>query len=457
MRGSVKSGSRLAAIACALALQVDLAAQSSQPELSPRIARLEKWLAAIQQHELGAADEAVLEVNRWNQEELRLIWIDVSTVVSLVREPDIRLFYISEAPVPSTGPLPRQTSPVATARATQVLYTIGELRRLVAIAKEVSPRGTPGAENDILKRGAMLHADIGMLAPQGSAPRSNRSRPGPVGFTLLMNDGQQIGLQDTVSHWNMGRRLLDRVRPLDSKAAIKTMPDPGRDETVRQWYLAVGAFMSRTRRIEPVHFERALELFRDDPEVLFTVAAVHEALAGVRMQATLRSMRVPRDVTFGVQSEGAELRLAEQLYKRALERRPAMVEARIRLGRVLGLRGRHQEAVEQLRQGQSAGEPLLRYYALLFLGAEYEALGNGSEARRSYEQAAAVAPTAQSPLLGLSRVADRAGDRAAAREAVGRVLELPVDDPEHIDPWWVYETAHGRHVDRLFEDLRKRF
>jgi tetratricopeptide (TPR) repeat protein len=457
MRGSVKSGSRLAAIACVLAMHVDLAAQSAQPEVSARITRLEKWLSAIEQHEPGAADEAVLEVNGWNQEQLRLIWIDVTSLVSLVREPDVTLFYVSELAAASTGPLARPTSPIATGRATQVLYGVSELRRLRAIAKQISPLATAGPENDILKRGAVLHADIAMLAPPGSAPRSDRSRPGPVGFTLLMTDGQQIGLQDSVSHWNMGRRLLDRVRPVDSKAALKTTPDPGSDDTVRRWYLAVGAFMSKTRRIEPVHFERALELFRDDPDVLLAVAAVHEVFAGVRTQAALRSMKVPRDVTFGVQSEGAELRLAEQLYKRALERKPAMVEARIRLGRVLGLRGRHQEAVEQLRQGQSAGEPLLRYYAHLFLGAEYEALGNGSEARRSYEQAAAVAPTAQSPLLGLSRVADRAGDKAAAREAVGRVLKLPVDDPEHIDPWWVYEVAHGRHVDQLFEDLRQRF
>jgi hypothetical protein len=453
----VKSGSRLVAFACVLAVSADLAAQSAIPEVSARITRLERWLSAVAQHELGTADEAVLEINGWNQGQLRLIWIDVTSLVSLVREPDVSLFYVSEVPTSSTGPPARQTSPISTARATQVFYTVNELRRLRTIAKEISPLATPGPENDILKRGAMLHADIAMRAPAGSAPRSDRFRPGPVGFTLLMTDGQQIGLQDSVSHWNMGRRLLDRVRPVDSRSALKTTPDPGSDDTVRRWYLAAGAFMSRTRRIEPVHFERALELFRNDPDVLFAVAAVHEVFAGVRTQAALRSMKVPRDVTFGVQSEGAELRLAEQLYKRALERNPALVEARIRLGRVLGLRGRHAEAIGHLRQGQSAGEALLRYYAHLFLGAEYEALGNGSEARRSYEQAAMLAPTAQSPLLGLSRVADRAGDRAAAREAVGRVLTLPAGDPEQADPWWVYEVVHGRHVNQLFDDLRRRF
>ena len=243
----------------------------------------------------------------------------------------------------------------------------------------------------------MLHADIAMLAPPERSGRANSFRPGPGGSTLFMTDGQQVGFRDTVSHWNMGRRLLDRVRPVDSKTALKTTPDPGRDDTVRQWYLAAGAFMSRTRFNESAHFERALELFRDDPEVLFAAGAVHETFAGVRTQATLRSMNVPRGVTFDVQSESAELRRAEQLYKRALERNPSMVEARIRLGRVLGLRGRHEEAVEQLRQGQSAGEPLAAGTTrTCSLPLSTEALGNGREARQSYEQAIAVAPMAQS-------------------------------------------------------------
>ncbi len=82
-------------------------------------------------------------------------------------------------------------------------------------------------------------------------------------------------------------------------------------------------------------------------------------------------------MTLGVETEGSELRRSEQLYKRALEADPALVEARIRLGRVLGLRGRHEEAVAQLQQGLSATETLLQYHAHLFLAAELDALGNG--------------------------------------------------------------------------------
>ena len=112
--------------------------------------------------------------------------------------------------------------------------------------------------------------------------------------------------------------------------------------------------------------------------------------------------------------------------------------------------------VEQLRQGRAAEEPLLQFYAELFLGGEFESLGNGAEARQSYERAAALAPTAQSPLLGLSRLADQAGDRAAARGFIARVLELPESLQDRPDPWWVYEVVQARDVDALVADVRQR-
>jgi hypothetical protein len=421
--------------------------------VNPRITRFERWLDATYAHRPGSIDDSVRLVRTWNQQQLRLIWVDALTIVSLIRQPDVSLFYVSE-PI-RAGQSTRQISPIATNNSQQVLYTNGELRRLRALAKQVRADGKPGRENDLLKRGAMLHADIEMLVGRSDAPASAAS-PGPAGATLQMDDGQQLGLTNTVSHWNMGRRLLDRVRPLESKTVFTTRPDPGADETVRRWYLAACAHMLRTRFIEVDHFSRALELFPTDPDLLFLVASVHEYFAGVRTQSVMRSMKGPRDVKFDIQEEGAELRLAEQLYKRALDRNPRLIEARIRLGRVLGLRGRHEEAVAQLRQGQTIEEPILRFYVYLFLGAEFEALGNGVEARQLYERAKAVAPTAQSPLLALSRLAEQAGDRAAARELVARVLELPPLEPERADPWWVYEIVQAREVDGMVADLRQR-
>ena len=447
--------SLLAIVCWLLATSAGPSAQAPEADdVPPRIARLETWLKAVEQHRPGVLDEAVRLISTWNRDELYLIWVDTMTVVSLIRQPDVSLFYVSEPTRPDSNI--RQVSPVATNRSRQVLYGVGELRRLRAIAKRVSPKGLSGPENNLLKRGAMLHADIEVLMHARRGVSASSARPTPEGATLFMDDGQQLGLANTVSHWTHGRRLLDGVRPPESRNSLKTRPDPGADDMVRRWYLAGCAYMLRTRFIDIGQFTRALELFPNDPDVLFFVASVHESFAGVRTQSVMRSIKAPRDVTFDIREQGAELRLAEQLYKRALERNPELLEARIRLGRVLGLRGRHDEAVAQLRRAQTVDEPLLQFFVQLFLGREFEALGNGPEARQSYERAVALAPTAQSALLGLSRLADQAGDRAAARDAIDRVLRLPVEGEERADPWWVYEVVQARNVDGLLADVRQR-
>jgi hypothetical protein len=80
------------------------AQQSSERDaVTPRIGRLEQWFSAIASHRPGAVDEQVRLVNTWNQEQLHQIWIAVSTIVSLVREPDVSPFYVNE-PSTRSGP-----------------------------------------------------------------------------------------------------------------------------------------------------------------------------------------------------------------------------------------------------------------------------------------------------------------------------------------------------------------
>jgi tetratricopeptide (TPR) repeat protein len=304
----------------------------------------------------------------------------------------------------------------------------------------------------------MLHGDIAMLAPASERPANGDSAPVLQRLTLYMTDGRQVGLQDAVSHWEMGRWLLDRVRPEGKAPPNKLFPGPESDPVVRLWYLATSAYMQSLMQLDPVHFERELELFPKDPDVLFFAGALHETFASPRIQAALRQMKVPRGVTFDVQSEGAEFRLAEQLYRRALEANPGMVEARIRLGRVLGKRGRQLEALEQLRQAISkTTEPVLQYYCGLFLGAAAEALGHEDEARRSYQRAASLYPMAQSPMLALSRLAAQSGNREAAREGIGQVLTMPAEQDLRNDPWWTYDVSHARNLEMLLADLYRRF
>ena len=106
----------LLAIVCGL-LMMPAAAAGQTPaadDVPPRIARFAAWLKAVEQHRPGVLDDAVREIGTWNQDELYLIWVDTMTIVSLIRQPDVSLFYVSEPTRPDANT--RQVSPVATNR-----------------------------------------------------------------------------------------------------------------------------------------------------------------------------------------------------------------------------------------------------------------------------------------------------------------------------------------------------
>jgi tetratricopeptide (TPR) repeat protein len=122
---------------------------------------------------------------------------------------------------------------------------------------------------------------------------------------------------------------------------------------------------------------------------------------------------------------------------------------------VLGLRGRHAEAVAELERAVPAlSDDRLRYYAHLFLGEELAALGRRDAARASYERAAAAFPFAQSPRLAMSLLARRYGDRRGARQAIQDVLRLPADEFSRPDPWWQYDAPLRSEAEARLAELQ---
>lgn len=426
------------------------AAPSAQAKKMSRLDRLEAWIAAIDQHTPGEADEAVLEVNRWTSEDLRGVWIDVASLISLVREPSVSVFYVPADSQVRLTPAGWVTAPVS-GRPTTVSYSGRDVERLRKIAARLgSP--TEGRENLLLKRGAMMHADIAMLAPADARVTARSRSGGSTRYRLNMDDGRPTGIETEADHWDMGRRLLDRVRYRDPRGGGAR--GPGMDEIVRLWYVATCAHLIATGDLDPPHFIRAVELFPKDQDLLFLRGALHEAMASVRRQSAMRRANVPAGVSFAMGSRGDELLLAERFYERALEASPQFHEARIRYARVLGERRHHEEAVREIQKAAGAPGPLLQYYAALFLGGELEALGKDEDAGRAYERAAKWFPTAQSPRLGLSRVA--AGrDRSAARESLLMLIEQEPAVDTRDDPWWLYDVSAGRGVDVVLETLHK--
>jgi tetratricopeptide (TPR) repeat protein len=258
-------------------------------------------------------------------------------------------------------------------------------------------------------------------------------------------------------HWPFARVLLDAMQPR-----------PFRDDYVRLWYRTTSAFFLAWNDYAQgaPHLEHARRLLTDDAVLMTHEGALHEAYAEPRVQHAVGIFRSPtpqaaRDLPnapdrfSGTVSQAAnEWRLAEGLFRAAVKLDPASSEARIRLGHVLSRRGRDQDAVAELERAL-ADEPsaLLSYYARLFLGRAQQSLGRDDEARRSFEEAQRLYPQAQSPAMGLSAIARRAGDRVAAREVLMAVaLSTPASDVR--DPYWTYNRAHEPDLNRLLQALR---
>jgi tetratricopeptide (TPR) repeat protein len=152
-----------------------------------------------------------------------------------------------------------------------------------------------------------------------------------------------------------------------------------------------------------------------------------------------------------------ERRSAEALFRRALRLDPSLSEARVRLAHLLGIRGRHQEAVTEAGRALETGLPVrMQYFAWLFLGRAQYALGQNADAARAFERAALLFPGAQSARLGLSQVARAQGDRA---EAVARLapLAIPSTRASRQDPWREYGILHVPDVSELVAELRRSF
>jgi len=388
--------------------------------VSYRGALVRDWLAAVLDHTPGKEDQALRVVRRWGAEELRDAWVSVNVMVALLEDPNRRRFS-----VPQKGSL------------IPVEVTSPDLHYMALNAKKLLQR--PG-RNRFLKRAALLHSDAAVLA--GPRPRwpFNSSFLLPERVFVLTADGKQESLYGGDVNWEFGRMLLEGVA------------NAGQDADVWQWYGASLAHMLAAEHYDNPHFEHALELLPRTADILFRNGCLHESLAERRVQTAIDGVKIPARTSLDVKSERQELNKAESLFRGALEANPQHYEARLRRGRTLGRLGQHQAAASELSATLGARDPLLQYYASLFLGAEEEALGRFDAARTMYEQAVALYPKAQAPRLALSQLAHRSGDRAAARAALQPVLrsgERPAED----DPWWTYPMSCGRDADEYWSDV----
>ena len=155
---------------------------------------------------------------------------------------------------------------------------------LSRLAKLSSGGNRVGADNYILKYGALLHTDIALFAPETRAPLTSGGS-GPQRFRVDMTDGQPTSVHQSAVHWDISRMLLDAVRPTRA-----SRPTPAQDTMVRDWYRATSAYMQYFVHYDTEHLERALRLFPNDREILFLCATQHAVYATARIQIVAKTV-----------------------------------------------------------------------------------------------------------------------------------------------------------------------
>ena len=438
---------------------------------SRRIELLEQWIKAVARHVPGEEDRALVEIAGWPNANLKQLYLDANALLQTMRR------------IGGDGGATLTVRPAEQKATIQVRYSKEQFHRLQVLAcasggllfengclqikagdeldadlRQIAvlsrASNMRGDDNYIMRRGAILHSDVAILAPQ-SMKADGAVMPSGAGverFRMEISDGRQTDLSQSAVHWEIARMLLDFVVPSGGDR-----PAPGRDDMVRQWYRATASWMQLKEDHDKVHLERARKLFPSDPDILFLSACQRETYAGPPIQTAVKSAVLPTGVVIDVGSDRTELREAEALFRRALEIKPDYPEARLRYGRVMVLLGKHAEAAAELRRAVAdITDRQMLYYTGLFLGAEEEALGNRDAARVAYEQSAELFPLAQSPLLALSQLARRYGDRGGALRAIDRLFALPEQDLDaHTEPWWWYYVAQARDADDLLEAMHR--
>jgi hypothetical protein len=223
-----------------------------------------------------------------------MLWTDLSSLAELTRNPKATAFYVTSADRAGT----------------QVRYTRAEIARLGELARDLRDPARHPDRNDLVKRGALLHADIAMLMPHKGEPPDNRPPPGPRQLVLNTADGRQLNIEEAAVHWELGRTLLDMVAPARRWTGMVA------------WYLATASHAdARTADRTPEHARQLLWRCWN---------LVHSGcLTPLRPTGPGRRPPAvpPQKMVFDIGSERSELFQAELLFGSALDVDPRLAEA----------------------------------------------------------------------------------------------------------------------------------
>ena len=227
----------------------------------------------------------------------------------------------------------------------------------------------------------------------------------------------------------------------------------GRERFVRDWFLVIASHLQavdQPRHLK-AHVTSGLGIFRDDPELLLARGSISESEADV---ATVDRSLLEEIYTSGFTQRWRNyMSAAGRDYQVAARNQADLHEATVRWGRINRHLGDRRTARRALGQVASSDAPTaLKYLARLFLGELSELERQPAEAAKEYGAALALVPSAQAPMLALSRLCDAVADDACARQWLQRSFDATKRN--RVDPWWQYQRGQAWMLEGRLARLR---
>lgn len=195
------------------------------------------------------------------------------------------------------------------------------------------------------------------------------------------------------------------------------------------------------RRVDPVAMDptemshaRATEFIAPDADTELARGSLAEGFAYMSArEAKTNREKEPRALVVQCRQR------AEDHFRLALSLRPDMMDARLRLGRVLLDVGRVSEADVELRAVVvAAADARTVHLASLFLGEASEQAGHFEAAVQHYARAVALRPESQTAHVALAQASERMGDMDRARSVIAWFLRRPDPRGSQNDDWTSY-------------------
>jgi tetratricopeptide (TPR) repeat protein len=234
--------------------------------------------------------------------------------------------------------------------------------------------------------------------------------------------------------------------------------EPGAGETertlVRDWYLLMVAFQHGRAEMGSSRgfIAEALKSFPKDPLLTVARGSDHEMLSELSTGSVSHFSPGGQFLRVSAIDADDEREEAMRAFEQAVALAPDLLEARLRLGRLLYRRGDLDGAQRELDAARAlASQNEVVYLVALFRGMVEARRGDFERADRFYAEAEHLFPQAQSAGVARAEAAYLAGRAAGAAATIQAVLRKADKD----DPWWSYIMGEFWHFEARLAGIRK--